>query len=289
MKRIAIEQGTKEWLAWRKTLVTATDCPAILGSSPWVSHYKCWQKKLGLVEEKKSTKAMDDGLKYEPIARELFIKETAIHVEPACVESSEFSFLGASLDGMTSNGKILLEIKCGGEELHNQAAHGIIPDYYMHQIQCQLLVTRAEICYYQSYNYRDGTSHIIKVYPDPEFEKLFVPAYQEFWRRVVYFEPPPMTQKDYQNMNDSIPWKECTEKYIEVDAQIKALEEKKDYLRKEMIRMCDGQSSQGAGLKVMSIIMKGRVDTEKMAEVEKIDLDKYRKESTTSWKFFVEK
>jgi putative phage-type endonuclease len=74
MKMIEVEQGTKEWLLWRKTVITATDCPAIMGSSPWVTIYKCWQKKLGLIKDEKSNPSMERGklLKTEAITYLIF-------------------------------------------------------------------------------------------------------------------------------------------------------------------------------------------------------------------------
>jgi len=287
MKRLNMEQGSAEWLKWRKTVITATDCPAILGSSPWQTPYKCWQRKLGLVDEQPSNAAMDRGRKLEPEARALFIQECGIHFEPACVESDQIEILGASLDGINAAGNLILEIKCGGENLHNQAQHGIIPDYYLDQMQHQLLVTGAEKCYYYSYNGKSGTC--IEVLPDPNFAPRFLPIARAFWKSVAFFEPPALSIKDYRDMNDNLSWKEYTDIYLETDAQIKALEDKKEYVRKKIIELCDGQSCQGSGLKVMSVIMKGRVDYEKIPEISNLDLNKYRKASTQSWKFLIDK
>src|SRR5215469_10458611 len=168
MKILNFKQGSDEWKAWRKTVITATDCPAILGSSLWTTPYVCWQRKLDLIEEQKCNAAMERGVQLEPEARSQFIKRYGINMIDVPVESSEFEFLGASLDGLSDCEKYILEIKCGGTKLHEMAEKGEIPQYYRDQIQHQLLVTGAEKAFYYSYDGANGI--MIEVTPDPEFK-----------------------------------------------------------------------------------------------------------------------
>ena len=285
MKIINFDQGSKEWLSWRKTVITATDCPAILGSSPWVSEYQCWQKKLGLVEEKPINEAMERGMRLEPIARNKFIKEFGIKMTPRVVESSEFDFLGASLDGLSDDNKYVLEVKCGGKKLHDMALQGVLPDYYMDQIQHQLFVTKAEKCFYYSYDGKEGIC--IEVLPDPNFAEKFMPKARMFWKRVALCESPPMREDDYQDMDSNIEWQECSRQYQEADKLIKALEEKKDMMRKKLIGLCADQSCVGSGIKVLKTVMKGRISYDEIPEIKCIDLEKYRKNAITTWKVLV--
>jgi putative phage-type endonuclease len=286
MKIIKLEQGTPEWLNWRKTVITATDASCIMGNNPWTTPYKCWQRKLGLVEEQKSNDAMERGKRLEPEARAQFIERYDLIMEPQVVESSEYEFLGASLDGITFSGTKILEIKCGGAKLHDMAARGEIPDYYMDQMQHQLLVTGAEMCYYYSYDGKDGIC--IEVKPDPEFKAKFLPKARAFWKGVAFFEAPPLQDKDMKDMKDNLDWKEYSRLYQETDAQIKALEDKKDFLRKKLIELCADQSCIGGGLKVIKTLVRGRVAYDEIPEIKGVDLDKYRKDSTLSWKILVE-
>ena len=284
MKLVNLDQGSKEWLDWRRGFLTASDAAAVMSCSPWETPYKCWQRKLGLIEEKKSNNAMEEGKRLEPIARSKFNQETGFDMVPVVVESSEITFLGASLDGMCGNA--ILEIKCGGSNLHDMARKGIIPDYYLCQMQHQLIVTRAEKCFYYSYYKDEGI--MLEVLPDPEFEAKYLSKAKDFWKRIACFEPPSLEPSDYKDMNDSLPWKEYVSMYEEVDAKIKSLEDKKDYIRKELIKLCEDQSSQGSGLKIMKIITKGRIVYDEIPEIQSVDLEKYRKASVTSWKFMVE-
>jgi putative phage-type endonuclease len=289
MKIINLEQGTKEWLNWRTTVITATDCPSILGSSPWQTKYKCWQRKLGLVEEQKSNFAMEEGKRLEPLARDLFIKETGINMLPIVIESTDYEFLGASLDGISDCRRFILEIKCGGEELYEKALRSEIPDYYRDQMQHQLLVTNAELCYYVVYSKKHKEIVIMELKPDPEFIVKFLPIAREFWKCIAYFEVPHLTDRDYQDMNDNLTWQEYSKMYKEVDISIKALEEKKDYIRRRLIEICADQSSQGSGIKVIKSNVKGRIVYDEIPEIQGIDLEKYRKSYTVTWKILIDK
>ncbi len=285
MKIIELEQGSPEWLAWRKTVITATDCPAIMGSSPWATAYKCWQRKLSLVEEQKSNEAMERGKRLEPKARAQFIERYGINMTSLVVESSEFNFLGASLDGLSDCHRFVLEIKCGGSNLHRQAGEGYIPPYYVDQIQHQLLVTGAEKAFYYSFDGEDGI--MLEVFPDKDFQARFMPKAREFWKCVALNEAPVLQDSDYKDMSDEPLWKSYAEQYKKIAEQIKGLEEVKESYRKELLKLCGDQNCLGEGLRVMKTTMRGRVDYEAIPELQGVDVEKYRKNGTCLWKIMV--
>jgi putative phage-type endonuclease len=282
MKMIELEQGSPEWLSWRRTVITATDASVIMGNNPWETPYSCWQRKLGLLEEKKSSEAMERGKRLEPEARAHFIGRYGIDMVPAVVESTEFEFLGASLDGISTTLGAILEIKCGGSKLYDMACREEVPAYYQDQMQHQLLVTGADKCFYYAYNGSDGIC--VEVLPDPGFKARFIPKAREFWRCVAFSEPPALQESDYADMSDNPAWKGVATEYCRVNEEIKGLEEIKEGYRKELLRLCADQNCLGGGVKVMKTVMRGRVDYEAIPEIKGINLDKYRKSSTTSWK-----
>ena len=285
MKIIDLEQGSPEWLSWRKTVITATDASIIMGNNPWDTPYKCWQRKLGLIEEKPSNEAMERGKRLEPHARAQFIERYKIAMIPLVVESTAFDFLGASLDGYSEKKNAILEVKCGGSKLHDMAKKGEIPAYYKDQMQHQMLVTGASKCYYYSYDGENGIC--IEVHPDPEYRKAFFPKAREFWKCVAYNEPPELQASDYKDMSDDPKWKEYSTEYKKIKKQIEDLEEIKESYRKDLLRLCEDQNCLGYGVKAMKTTIRGRVDYEQIPEIKGLDLDKYRKGPTTSWKILV--
>jgi hypothetical protein len=201
-------------------------------------------------------------------------------MEPMVVESTEFDFLGASLDGFADN--CILEIKCGGAKLHTMAEKGIIPPYYMDQMQHQMLVAQASACFYYSYNGKDGIS--IEVRQDPKFREEFIPKARAFWKCVALNEPPPLQDSDYQDMSMDLSWTRFAAGYKQVCDQIKGLEEIKEGYRKSLLELCGDQNCSGQGIKIMKTFIRGRVAYDEIPEIKNIDLDKYRKASTTTWK-----
>ncbi len=287
MKIINLEQGSHEWLSWRKTVITATDCPAILGSSPWSTAHKCWQKKLGLIPEQKSNSAMERGKRLEPIIRDRFIKKSGMNMTPVVVESSEYEFLGASLDGLSDCGKYILEVKTGNADLYKYALNGVVPQYYLDQVQQQLLVTRAEKCFYQVGSEDEDKDIVIEILPDPDFEKMYLPIAREFLKCIAYNLPPELQDSDYKDMSDDPKWKEYACEYKNLKIKIDTLEETKEEYRKKLLNLCGDQNCLGDGIKAMKTIIRGRIDYEQISEIKGMNLDKYRKGTITSWKVLV--
>jgi putative phage-type endonuclease len=284
MKIIELEQGSQEWLSWRKTVITATDCPAIRGTSPWSTAYKAWQRKLGLIEEQKSNDAMERGKGLEPIIRERFIKNFGMNMAPAVVESSEYEFLGASLDGLSECGKYILEVKTGGHKLHEMAKNGVVPDYYMDQMQHQLLVTAADKCFYQVGGEDEQQDEIvIEVYPDLEFAKSYVPMARGFWTCVQDVISPQLSMKDY-HLQENSDWLNAANEWTKINQQMKELEKQEKKSRSALITLSNNENSIGGGVRLSRIISKGRVDYSCVPELKSINLDAYRKPANESWR-----
>jgi len=41
MKVVDLEQGTPQWLAWRRAGIGASEAPVIMGLSPWCRGLRC--------------------------------------------------------------------------------------------------------------------------------------------------------------------------------------------------------------------------------------------------------
>ena len=112
-EKIDLVQGSHEWLAFRKTKITATDAPVIMGVSPWKTKRQLYYEKLS--DDNGSTfksKRMQRGIDLEPLARDLFILNHGYMCKP-CVIVKDWAM--ASLDGMDESRQIIVEIKCPGE------------------------------------------------------------------------------------------------------------------------------------------------------------------------------
>jgi predicted phage-related endonuclease len=48
---INLKQGSAEWLAHRQQYRNASETPAVLGASPWVTPYQLWELRTGRREQ----------------------------------------------------------------------------------------------------------------------------------------------------------------------------------------------------------------------------------------------
>lgn len=173
---IEIEQGTEEWLNLRMKKITATDSAVILNLSPFKTNdYLLWQK-IGILPQDHTNDAMKRGSELEPIARNIYEEMNQCLMNPTVHlgdSESKYEWAMCSTDGLSEDGKKVIEIK-SGKKSWTMAENGLIPGYYMAQIQHILWLTGAESCDYVAYDGKDSIkvisvprdqdtiSHIIK-------------------------------------------------------------------------------------------------------------------------------
>jgi putative phage-type endonuclease len=176
------EQSTEEWLSWRRGGIGASDAPVVMGLSPWQKAGELLLLKTGQQAERPANSYMQRGKDLEPLAREAFIRHTGIEVDPVCVQSTDHAWMRASLDGLSPNGRQVVEIKCPGEKDHRFAASGCVPEKYFPQLQHILAVTGlAEIHYW---SFRFDHTVLLKVERDESFIADLIEKEIDFWTRV---------------------------------------------------------------------------------------------------------
>lgn len=196
---IDLQQGTEEWLAWRMSGITATEASIINGTNTYQSIEdlfleKTFQKHRHFIEND----ATRQGSDLEPLVRDLTNKHFAEDFHPACVQSRKYPFLLASLDGISYDKKIILEIKCpshfythkknssyfnGWDDAEvSEALYHDVPDYYYTQIQHQLFITGAEQCVFASY--LEGDLRFNFIQPDKVYQQDLYKTCLKFWKKI---------------------------------------------------------------------------------------------------------
>jgi len=145
------KQQSKEWKEIRKYKITGSN----IYSFYFVQLYSD-DKLLELLNVK--DKVFNDeqlikinhGIKYEPIARDLYIKETGNKViELGFCYLKENQYLGCSVDGYVPDGNGIIEIKCPYDKKYDK-----IPIQYYYQMQYNMFIMSADWCdfvvYYNS-------------------------------------------------------------------------------------------------------------------------------------------
>lgn len=274
-------QGSEEWKKLRRSHITATDLPVLMGLSPWSTPYQLWQEKLGLKAPKEVNQAMQRGLDLESTARDIFVEKRGISVSPKVVFHGIHNQFMASLDGISGDGKIIVEIKCPGKSAHDIALSGKIPEHYYPQLQWQIACADTNKAFYLSY---DGqTSTIIEV---PRNDEYIVKLYKEahgFYECMTSFEPPALCQRDYRE-ETSPEAVHLIGELREAEDSIKALETRKEEIRKTLIRIADGQNMSIGNAKLSKNYRRGSVEYAKIPALIGVDLDQYRKTTTEYWR-----
>ena len=189
-KVLNLDQSGPDWHKWRADGLGGSDACAVMGDVGWTSPDELMEIKLGF-RHVQANEAMERGKRLEPDARALYQSVTGNLVRPVCVQHDEYPWLRASLDGLSLDEKLVLEIKCPlNPSNHRKTFRGHYPAYYKAQLQHQLLVTGAEVLHYWSYYPDDGQFaperqyRLVEVHPDREYQKKLFRRERAFWERL---------------------------------------------------------------------------------------------------------
>ena len=90
-------------LNWRHSGIGASDASTIMGENRFKSPDELLYEKKNKIDTKPNAK-MRKGTELEPEARSLYQKHTRKTVQPICIQSNSYSWLIASLDGISDRG-----------------------------------------------------------------------------------------------------------------------------------------------------------------------------------------
>lgn len=149
------EQRSPEWYAFRKERLTASDIGTVLGKNHYSKPKDILLKKCGYEKPFYMSPPCAHGVKYEPIATFIYEKRQKMTVhEFGCLAHPVHPFIGASPDGICSNG-VMLEIK----NPYSRKIVGIPPIHYWIQMQIQLEVCDLELCDFLECSYAFYDTH----------------------------------------------------------------------------------------------------------------------------------
>lgn len=184
--RIEHEQGSAVWHAWRNQGIGASEAAAVLGEYPWKTRKRLLAEKCGLANGSFNSAAMAFGTATEPQARARYIAEIGTHVEPVCLQSTTHDWLRASLDGLSLDGGLVVEIKCGPSVRAHTAKYRQPPKYYVGQLQHILAVTGLGSIDFWCYLPGHAPVHVTVARDEAYIERLLV-AEAAFWGEVLAF------------------------------------------------------------------------------------------------------
>ncbi len=274
-KQIDLEQGSEEWLAFRRDKIGASECPIIMGVSKWTSPLQLWEEKVGIRKPKMLNSAMKRGHDLEESARMAYQSMTGIKVKSKVYQHNEYDWMICSLDGIDETETKIVEIKAPNKNDHDMAKRGIVPIHYVPQLMHQMEVCQVEKAHYFSFDGTEGS--LVEIYRDEIFIKKMVKAEKEFFEKIQTFEAPELCDKDYEIRNDQL-WTSVAKEWQEEYKEFKAKEKRLKELRQALIDLSGDKSSRGGNVRILRTVARGTIDYNSIPDLKNVNLEKYRKQ-----------
>lgn len=274
-----IDQDSTEWHELRRTKIGASDAPIILKDSPYVTPSQLMEQKL-VGKKSFSSPAMRRGKELEPVVRSWF-SDRYQKVDPVVVQSEDRDWMIASLDGMSADGKTIIEIKCPNEDTYRKVKKGDIPKHYQWQIQHQLAVTGLSKCVLIV---SDGVDPIdIDIPRDDYMIRTLLDAEEEFYHKMVNWEYPEdeKTKPTERNDPEAV---EIIEAALKAKQWLETAKEQYDIIRDGAIYLANEISFRCKGVVVRKMLVQGTVDYKRMMKDFCIDPEKYRTPGKIQWR-----
>ena len=191
MKRIAHDliQGSADWHAFRLDHDGASESPAMLGLSRYVTRNELLaQKSSGIAKEVDggTQSLFDAGHAAEAAARPLAEEIIADELFPV---TYSYGHLSASCDGLTMDGSTAFEHKLYRADLAAAVMRRELPDEYMAQCQQIMLVTGAEkVLFVTSDGTDDHWAHMF-VEADPAWFARIEAGWKQFHEDLAKYQP----------------------------------------------------------------------------------------------------
>lgn len=196
--RSEIIQDSELWHAFRADGVGASEISALTGSDIYKNTpYSTWLVKTKRVKGFAGNSFTTKGKELEAKARARYELINMDDMPPACAIHPRFEICRASLDGISADGKKLLEIKCPtGRSTIDAALKGSVPMHYWEQCQYQMAVTGAETNDFFVYHEESGQDALVSVEADPSCQGRLIAAALDFWSINVLSDIPPLLTED---------------------------------------------------------------------------------------------
>ncbi len=197
MKTIDLIQGSPEWQAHRAQHFNASDAPAMMGCSPYMTRTELLTRmKTGISAEVDAAtqRRFDDGHRFEALARPLAEKIIGEELYPVTGTNGQLS---ASFDGLTMLGDTAFEHKTlnlsmAGLVWVSESAADFLPLHYLVQMEQQLMVSGADRVLFMATKWNGDTlveaRHCWYV-SDPELAAKITAGWKQFAADLAVFQP----------------------------------------------------------------------------------------------------
>lgn len=292
-------QRSTEWQEQRKLRITGSRLGAILGLSPWQKPKDVLREMVrqyhGAESEFVGGPHIDHGVNNEQRALLCFMRESGLNVEE-CGFFAYGDFMGASPDGLTSDGGILelkvpYSLRKGGEfkPLSEQP-------HYAAQVQMEMIATGRNHGYFAQYiaphgdplapDYVPEQINIERAELDPLFLDSNLTKINEFYRLLLSeLDNPEHLEELRTQIDTDRSWFILSEIDRLRAIQKESAEAEKELLN-ELVKMADGKDAEVHGRKLTLVKRQGSISYSKAIKelLPDADLEKWRGKPSESWR-----
>jgi putative phage-type endonuclease len=264
VKIIDIAQRSEEWHRFRSTRLGASESAMVLDESSFGNPTKLYEKKKGIDQKNFTSKAMQQGIDYEPDALRWLNHTTKSSYKPLVGSYDQHERFIASLDGYCEETGVIAEIK-SSQKIFDAAKNGRIDKEYIIQMNHQMMVFDAKKTLFVAFDGFDGI--IIEVDRD---EALIQRIYEEGVKFLECLDNDLCPEDDYIEV--IVDDEEIVYEYVALSEQIKYLT-KQQKAQKQLIEdlgdsgnmiVCSRSGRQL--LKLTRVSKKGTVDWESLCK-----------------------
>ncbi len=167
----------QDWHLWRSNGIGSSDASIIVGVNPYQSRDVLLYTKAIRVPVIRESAAIKHGQFLEKYIREFLNDKYGLNLKPLFCTHDQHPFLIASVDGIDTTNKVLVEIKAPTQPYHG------IPIYYLVQVYHQLIVTGYEKALFVVYC--RNSIDIREVHRNETAIQYIMDKEIEFWNQVI--------------------------------------------------------------------------------------------------------
>ena len=259
-----LDMQRDEWLELRKRGIGGSDSAAIVGLDRYRSPFDVYADKLGLRPEIPDNEAMRQGRDLEQYVAERFMEATGKKVRRrnAVLQHPEHHWMLANIDRWVVGENAGFEAKTTSVLNRTKFAQGEYPPNYYVQCMHYMAVTGADR-WYLAVLVLNKAFYVFTIERDEAEIQALIDAEKDFWENHVLKQIPPApdgTESTSELIKQLFPearereeialygHEDKIQQYLELDAQVKELTQKRDALKQELqLAMSDAEIGRAQG------------------------------------------
>ena len=245
-----LDMSREQWLELRRQGIGGSDAAAIVGLDRYRSPFDVYADKLGLRPEIPDNEAMRQGRDLEQYVAERFMESTGKRVRRrnAMLQHPEHPFMLANIDRWVIGENAGLECKTTSVLNRTKFSQGEFPPNYYVQCVHYMAVTGAER-WYLAVLVLNKAFYVFTIERDEAEINALIEAEKDLWENHVLKQIPPTpdgSESTSEIIKQLFPeakegftaslygYEDKIQAYLDLDAQIKELEKKKEAIKQEL-------------------------------------------------------